>query len=172
MQQDQPQLYDSLIKILNSDERRVVQEIILQADAFNMAPAQLNGGHRWLVKWSKQWPRSSRDRKYFYHIVISRVFIFSFCVYLHKWAEYPSLPFRSQQSRSHGYEWRIQRIGKRPASVIEKRDGFGGSFDRSTVEGSPPPTRRTHGSQKRLDRLVEDHPNNWSHFGCYEYIAL
>lgn len=49
MQQDQPQLYDSLIKILNSDEQRVVQGIILQADAFNMAPASIiqpNGGHR------------------------------------------------------------------------------------------------------------------------------
>lgn len=49
MQRDQPQLYDSLIKFLDSDEQRVVQEIFLQADAFNMAPASIiqpNGGHR------------------------------------------------------------------------------------------------------------------------------
>lgn len=49
MKQDQPQLYDSLIKILTSDEERVVQEIILKAEAFNMAPASIiqpNGGHR------------------------------------------------------------------------------------------------------------------------------
>lgn len=49
MQRDEPQLYDSLIKTLDSDEQRVVQEIILQADALNMAPAliiQPNGGHR------------------------------------------------------------------------------------------------------------------------------
>lgn len=49
MQQDQPQLYDSLIKILTSDEQRFVQEIILRADALNMAPASIiqpNGGHR------------------------------------------------------------------------------------------------------------------------------
>lgn len=49
MQRDQPQLYDSLIKILDSDEQRVVQEIILQADALSMAPASIiqpNGGHR------------------------------------------------------------------------------------------------------------------------------
>lgn len=49
MKQDQPQLYDSLTKILNPDEERVVQQIILQADAFNMAPASIiqpNGGHR------------------------------------------------------------------------------------------------------------------------------
>lgn len=49
MQRDQPQLYDSLIKILDSDEQRVIQEIILQAEALNMAPASIiqpNGGHR------------------------------------------------------------------------------------------------------------------------------
>ncbi|MCJ1346516.1 hypothetical protein MMC31_004733 [Peltigera leucophlebia] len=49
MQQGQPQLYDSLIKILDSDEQRVVQDIILKADAFNMAPTSIiqpNGGHR------------------------------------------------------------------------------------------------------------------------------
>ncbi len=48
MQQDQPQLYDSLTKILNPDEQRVVQEVILQADALAMAVAnavvQSNGG--------------------------------------------------------------------------------------------------------------------------------
>lgn len=49
MKQDQPQLYESLMKILNPDEERVVQEIILHANAFNMAPASIiqpNGGHR------------------------------------------------------------------------------------------------------------------------------
>lgn len=49
MQQGQPQLYDSLIKVLDSDEQREVQKIILQADALNMAPTSIiqpNGGHR------------------------------------------------------------------------------------------------------------------------------
>lgn len=49
MKQDQPQLYDSLTKILNPDEERVVQEIILKADAFSITSASIiqpNGGHR------------------------------------------------------------------------------------------------------------------------------
>lgn len=48
MQQDQPQLYESLTKILNEDEQRVIQEVINQADALTMAAAtaagQANGG--------------------------------------------------------------------------------------------------------------------------------
>lgn len=37
------------------------------------------------------------------------------------------------QTRSHGYEGRIQRMGKRTISVV-KKNGFGGSFDKSTVK--------------------------------------
>lgn len=48
MQQEQPQLYESLTKILNEDEQRVIQEVINQADALTMAAAtttgQANGG--------------------------------------------------------------------------------------------------------------------------------
>ena len=48
MQQEQPQLYESLTKILNEDEQQVIQEVINQADALTMAAAattgQANGG--------------------------------------------------------------------------------------------------------------------------------
>lgn len=48
MKQEQPQLYESLTKILNEDEQRVIQDVINQADALTMAAAtaagQANGG--------------------------------------------------------------------------------------------------------------------------------
>ncbi|KAL9042584.1 MAG: hypothetical protein Q9214_003732 [Letrouitia sp. 1 TL-2023] len=46
MQQDQPQLYDSLIKVLNPDEQQIIQSVIAHADAINAPPqaAQMNGG--------------------------------------------------------------------------------------------------------------------------------
>lgn len=48
MQQDQPQLYDSLIKVLNPDEQQIIQSVIAHADAINAPPqaAQMNGGAR------------------------------------------------------------------------------------------------------------------------------
>lgn len=48
LQQEQPQLYDSLTKILTPEEQRIVQEVIIQADAIAAAVAvaavQPNGG--------------------------------------------------------------------------------------------------------------------------------
>ena len=38
MQQDQPQLYDTLTKILNPEEQRVIQDVFIEADG------QANGG--------------------------------------------------------------------------------------------------------------------------------
>lgn len=45
MQQGQPQLYDTLTKVLNPEEQQVVQSVVIQADAI-MADlaAQANGG--------------------------------------------------------------------------------------------------------------------------------
>lgn len=53
LQQEQPQLYDNLTKILNPDEQQIVQAVIVQADANAVAAqavaaataAQTNGGH-------------------------------------------------------------------------------------------------------------------------------
>lgn len=44
MQQGQPQLYDTLTKVLNPEEQQVVQNVVIQADAI-MADlaAQANG---------------------------------------------------------------------------------------------------------------------------------
>lgn len=46
MQQDQPQLYDSLIKVLNPDERHIIQSVVAHAVSISTAPqaAQMNGG--------------------------------------------------------------------------------------------------------------------------------
>lgn len=53
LQQDQPRLYDDLTKILNPDEQRIVQAVVLQADANAVAAhavaaatasQQVNGG--------------------------------------------------------------------------------------------------------------------------------
>ena len=45
MQQNQPQLYDTLTKVLNPEEQQVVQTVVLQADAIMAAAAaQANGG--------------------------------------------------------------------------------------------------------------------------------
>lgn len=45
MQQNQPQLYDTLTKVLSPEEQQVVQTVILQADALMAAAAaQANGG--------------------------------------------------------------------------------------------------------------------------------
>lgn len=54
LQQEQPQLYDNLTKILNPEEQQIVQAVIVQADANAIASqavaaataAQTNGGHR------------------------------------------------------------------------------------------------------------------------------
>lgn len=44
LQQDQPQLYHSLVKVLNPEEEQVVQSVIVQADAVAMAAqAEMNG---------------------------------------------------------------------------------------------------------------------------------
>ncbi|KAI4283002.1 MAG: hypothetical protein L6R38_002486 [Xanthoria sp. 2 TBL-2021] len=44
LQQDQPQLYHSLVKVLNPEEEQVVQSVIVQADAIAMATqAEMNG---------------------------------------------------------------------------------------------------------------------------------
>ena len=53
LQQEQPQLYDNLTKILNPEEQQIVQAVIVQADANVIAAqavatataAQTNGGH-------------------------------------------------------------------------------------------------------------------------------
>ena len=53
LQQEQPQLYDNLTKILNPEEQRIVQAVIVQADANSIAAqavaaataAQTNGRH-------------------------------------------------------------------------------------------------------------------------------
>lgn len=53
LQQEQPQLYDNLTKILNPEEQQIVQAVIVQADANAVAAqavaaataAQTNGGH-------------------------------------------------------------------------------------------------------------------------------
>lgn len=52
LQQEQPQLYDNLTKILNPDEQQIVQAVIVQADANAVsaqavaaATAATNGGH-------------------------------------------------------------------------------------------------------------------------------
>lgn len=39
LQQEQPQLYDNLTKILNPDEQQIVQSVVVQADA-NAVAAQ------------------------------------------------------------------------------------------------------------------------------------
>lgn len=45
MQQNQPQLYDTLTKVLSPEEQQVVQTVVLQADAIMAAAAaQANGG--------------------------------------------------------------------------------------------------------------------------------
>lgn len=45
MQQNQPQLYDTLTKVLSPEEQQVVQNVIIQADAIMAAAAaQANGG--------------------------------------------------------------------------------------------------------------------------------
>ncbi len=48
LQQDQPQLYESLTKILNPEEQQQVQAVVHQAEANALAAAQaaaqLNGG--------------------------------------------------------------------------------------------------------------------------------
>lgn len=44
LQQDQPQLYHSLVKVLNPEEEQIVQSVIVQADAVAMAvQAEMNG---------------------------------------------------------------------------------------------------------------------------------
>lgn len=53
LQQEQPQLYDNLTKILNPEEQQIVQAVIVQADTNAVAAqavaaataAQTNGGH-------------------------------------------------------------------------------------------------------------------------------
>ena len=53
LQQEQPQLYDNLTKILNPEEQQIVQAVIVQADANAVAAqavaaataTQANGGH-------------------------------------------------------------------------------------------------------------------------------
>lgn len=53
LQQEQPQLYDNLTKILNPEEQQIVQAVIVQADANSVAAqavaaataAQTNGRH-------------------------------------------------------------------------------------------------------------------------------
>ena len=53
LQQEQPQLYENLTKILNPEEQQIVQAVIVQADANVVAAqavaaataAQTNGGH-------------------------------------------------------------------------------------------------------------------------------
>ena len=48
LQQEQPQLYDNLTKILNPEEQSIVQGVIHQADAINAAAVSIgvetNGG--------------------------------------------------------------------------------------------------------------------------------
>ncbi|KAI4249176.1 MAG: hypothetical protein L6R40_000634 [Gallowayella cf. fulva] len=46
LQQDEPQLYHSLVKVLNLEEEQIVQSVIVQADAIGMAARaeQMNGG--------------------------------------------------------------------------------------------------------------------------------
>ena len=45
MQQGQPQLYDTLTKVLSPEEQVVVQNVVIQADAIMAAAAaQANGG--------------------------------------------------------------------------------------------------------------------------------
>ena len=53
LQQEQPQLYDNLTKILNPEEQQIVQAVVVQADANAVAAqavaaataTQANGGH-------------------------------------------------------------------------------------------------------------------------------
>ena len=53
LQQEQPQLYDNLTKILSPEEQQIVQAVIVQADANAVAAqavaaataTQTNGGH-------------------------------------------------------------------------------------------------------------------------------
>lgn len=51
MQQDQPQLYTNLTKILNPDEQQIVQAVVMQADAnaaafqAMQAASNANGAH-------------------------------------------------------------------------------------------------------------------------------
>ncbi len=53
LQQEQPQLYDNLTKILNPEEQQIVQAVIVQADTNAVAAqavaavtaTQTNGGH-------------------------------------------------------------------------------------------------------------------------------
>ena len=53
LQQEQPQLYENLTKILNPEEQQIVQAVIVQADANAVAAqavaaataTQTNGGH-------------------------------------------------------------------------------------------------------------------------------
>ena len=53
LQQEQPQLYENLTKILNPEEQQIVQAVIVQADANAVAAqavaaataTQSNGGH-------------------------------------------------------------------------------------------------------------------------------
>ncbi|KAL8735711.1 MAG: hypothetical protein Q9181_002714 [Wetmoreana brouardii] len=46
LQQNQPELYDSLVKVLNPEEQQIVQSVIVQADAISMQAqaTQMNGG--------------------------------------------------------------------------------------------------------------------------------
>lgn len=51
LQQDQPQLYDNLTKILTPEEQRIVHDVVIQADAISAATASVvaraNGGLHW-----------------------------------------------------------------------------------------------------------------------------
>ncbi len=44
MQQGQPQLYESLTKVLSPEEQQVVQNVVIQADAIMAAAAALVNG--------------------------------------------------------------------------------------------------------------------------------
>ncbi|KAL9001251.1 MAG: hypothetical protein Q9188_005511 [Gyalolechia gomerana] len=47
LQQQQPQLYQNLVKVLNPEEEQIVQSVVMQADTISMAAAQaahVNGG--------------------------------------------------------------------------------------------------------------------------------
>ncbi|KAI4290501.1 MAG: hypothetical protein L6R35_000225 [Caloplaca aegaea] len=44
LQQDQPDFYQSLVKVLNPEEEQIVKSVIAHADAISMATVQVNGG--------------------------------------------------------------------------------------------------------------------------------
>lgn len=47
LQQQQPQFYQNLVKVLNPEEEQIVQSVVMQADTISMAAAQaahVNGG--------------------------------------------------------------------------------------------------------------------------------